>query len=225
LPGIVKVFYLSDLSHHMYFLLSLFVVRIGTLGIGHLIAGSSWMWSLAWAAYIGLFAWMDVKRWFFDGADPLLLALWGLQFFVLGVMLRKWHALIQPRSFWAGPLCLAITAGLWMTAPKSLSFLTQLFYLLGTYALIAGVAGRTKWEFSLGRDTMGIYLLHAPYVLWAVVAAVSWARPMNEMAAVVLAILLSLLLSWGLTRLIRASGVGRIMLGQLSTRMARMEAS
>ena len=152
LPGIVKVLYLSGLSHHMYFLLSLFVVRLGIFGFSGMLQRSRWVWLAVCVAYIGLYVSGDMKQWFFEGADPLLLACWGLQFFLLGVVFQKWDSVLKPRALWVGAICLGVTAGLWGTAPRSFSFLTQLFYLVGSYAMVLAVAERTKWKFSMGND-------------------------------------------------------------------------
>lgn len=214
LPGIVKVLYLSDLSHQMYFLLSLFVVRIGIFGVSRMLQRSRWAWLAVCVAYIGLYASGDVKRWFFAGADPLLLACWGLQFFLLGVVLNKWHGMLKPRALWVGAICLVVTAGLWSTAPRSLSFITQLFYLVGSYAVVLAVAERKKWGFSMGHDTMGIYLLHAPYVVWAVAAVLMRVRPSDEVSTMLLLTALTVLFSWLLTRLMAKTAIGRFMLGQ-----------
>jgi surface polysaccharide O-acyltransferase-like enzyme len=221
LPGIAKVLYLSGLSHHMYFLLSLFVVRLGISGVSRMLQRSRWVWLVVCVAYIGLYVSGDVKRWFFAGADPLLLACWGLQFFLLGVVLQKWHGMLKPRALWVGAICLGVTAGLWGTAPRSLSFLTQLFYLVGSYAMVLAVAERTNWGFSMGNDTMGIYLLHAPYVIWAVAAVLTCVRPPDEVSTMLSLTALTVLLSWLLTRLMGMNMIGRFMLGQDTTQFRR----
>ena len=221
LPGIVKVLYLSGLSHHMYFLLSLFVVRIGMIGFSRMLQKSRWIWLAVCLAYIGFYVGEDVKRWFFAGADPLLLACWGLQFFLLGVVLQKWHNTVKPRALWVAAICLSITAGLWGNAPRSLFFLIQLSYLVGSYAMVLAVAEQTKWVFSMGNDTLGIYLLHAPYIIWAVTALLAELRLTDQVGTVLLVVTLTVLLSRLLTKLMGMTVIGRLMLGQDTVQLKR----
>lgn len=217
--GIVKVLYLSGLSHHMYFLLSLFVVRVGVFCFSDRLQRSRWMWLAVCVMYTVLYVFGDVKRWFFEGADPLLLACWGLQFFLLGIVLQKWHGMLKPRALWVGATCLGVTACLWGTVPKSLAFLSQLFYLLGSYAVVLAVAERTKWKFSMANDTMGIYLLHAPYVIWGSAAVLTLVCPPDQVSTMLLITAATVLLSWLLARTMRMNTMGRLMLGQDSARL------
>ncbi len=221
LQGIVKVLYLSGLSHHLYFLLSLFVIRLVIFGFSGMLQRSRWVWLALCVAYIGLYASGDVKRWFFAGADPLLLACWGLQFFLLGIVFNKWDSMLKPRALWVGGICLGVTACLWGNVPKSLSFLTQLFYLVGNYAMVLAVSERTKWKFSMGNNTMGVYLLHAPYVLWAVAAVVTRMCPPDQVSTMLLITAMTVLLSWLLTRLMGMNAIGRLMIGKDTSRLKR----
>ena len=213
LPGIAKIVYLSGLSQQMYFLLSLFVVRLTTIGTVRLLRGSKWLWLAVLAFYATAYGFANATRWFFAGADPLLLALWGLQFYVLGIVLQKWQETLAPTTPWFGPGCVVLSFGIWSQVSNAAPSLSQLIYLVGTYATVFAIAERTSWGFSLGKDTMGIYLLHAPYVLWCAAAFVMLVLPAESVVTVLCVTAVTVLASWGLTNLARKTQIGRVMLG------------
>jgi surface polysaccharide O-acyltransferase-like enzyme len=213
LPGVVKIIYLSGLSQQMYFLLSLFVVRLTTIGTVRLLRGSKWLWLAVFASYAVVYGSVDLKRWFFVGADPLLLAFWGIQFYLLGIVLQKWQETLAPVTPWLGPGCLILSFGIWSQASNAFPSLSQLIYLVGTYATVCAIADRTSWGFSLGKDTMGIYLLHAPYVLWLAAASVMLVLPAESVVTVLCVAAVAVLASWGLTNIARKTQIGRVMFG------------
>jgi len=199
----------------MYFLLLLFVVRLTTIGIIRLLRGSKWWWLTVFASYATVYGSTNATRWFFAGADPLLLAFWGLQFYVLGIVLQKWQETLAPTTPWFGPACVVLSFGIWSQISNAASSLSQLIYLVGTYATVGAIAERASWGFSLGRDTMGIYLLHAPYVLWVAAAFFMHVFPADSVVTVLCVTAVTLLVSWGLTNLARKTQWGRVMLGDL----------
>lgn len=215
LPGIIKVVYLSELSQQMYFLLSLFVVRLTTIGIVRWLPGSKWLWLTVFVSYATAYGFASPTRWFFAGADPLLLACWGLQFYLLGIVLQKWQEILAPTTLWWGPGCLILSFGIWSQTSNAAPLLSQLVYLVGTYATVGAIAERTSWGFSLGKDTMGIYLLHAPYVLWSAAALVTLILPAESVVKVLCVATVAVFASWGLTIIVRKTPIGRVILGDL----------
>lgn len=212
--GIVKVIYLSGLSQQMYFLLSLFVVRLTTIGIVRLLRGSKWVWLVVFTSYATAYEFANPMRWFFAGADPLLLAFWGFQFYLLGIVLEKWQETLAPTTPWLGPGCLVLAFGIWSQTSNAVFSLCQLIYLVGTYATVCAIAVRTSWGFSLGKDTMGIYLLHAPYMLWLAATLVMFVLPAESVVTVLCVAVVAVLASWGLANIARKTLIGRVMLGE-----------
>ena len=213
LLGIVKVVYLSGVSQQMYFLLSLFVIRLTTVGIVRLLRGSKWFWLAVFAFYSTAYGSANPTRWFFEGADPLLLAFWGLQFYLLGIMLQKWHETLAPTAPWFGPGCVVLSFGIWNQVSHASPYLIQLIYIVGTYATVFAIAERTRWSFSLGKETMGIYLIHAPYVLWCAAAFVMLVLPAESVVTLLCVTTVTVLASWGLTNIARKTQIWRVMLG------------
>lgn len=214
LQGVAKVIYLSELAQQLYFLLSLFVVRLTSLGIVRLLRSSRWVWLTVLTSYVVLYVLCNPKEWFLPGSDPLLLALWGGQFYLLGIVLQKWHETLVPVAGTVGTLCLLISFSAALLLHRLALPLTQLIYLVGSYAMIVALTKRTEWGFALGRDTMGIYLLHAPYVLWAVATFVALVLPTRSVSTFLCVTVAAVLVSWGITRLVRMTVIGRVLLGE-----------
>jgi fucose 4-O-acetylase-like acetyltransferase len=213
LPGIVKVVYLSEISQQLYFLLSLFFVRLTTIVIVRFLRYSKWLWLAMFASYATVYGTANPTRWFFAGTDPLLLAFWGFQFYLLGIMLQKWQETIAPTAPWFGPGCVVLSFGIWSQISNVAPSWSQLIYLMGTYATVFAITERTSWGFSLGKDTMGIYLLHAPYVLWLAAAIAMLVLPAESVVTVLCVTAATVLASWGITHLARKTQIGRVLLG------------
>lgn len=222
LSGLATVFYYSELSHHMYFLLSLFLIRLGTVAVKPMLRYSGGVWLGLTLSYIALYVSSNPKRWFSPGADPVLLALWGMQFYLLGVVLRKWHEQIKPTAGWIGLIGLGLTTIGWFVLSPSGSFLVQLVYLVGIYGVLLQVTAATSWKFTMGSDTMGMYLLHAPYVVWIVVAVLSSLVSTNHLGVVVVASLSTAAISWGISRVLGKYSFGRLLLGHAPLQEPRL---
>jgi fucose 4-O-acetylase-like acetyltransferase len=222
LSGLATVFYYSELSHHMYFLLSLFLVRLGTVAVKPMLRYSGGVWFGLTLSYIALYVSSNPKRWFPPGADPVLLAMWGMQFYLLGVVLRKWHEQIKPTAGWIGLTGLGLATLGWFVLSPTSSFLVQLTYLVGMYGALLKITAVTSWKFTMGYDTMGIYLLHAPYVVWIVVAVLSSLAPTNHLGVVVVASISTAAISWGISRVLGKYSFGRLLLGHVPLREPRL---
>jgi hypothetical protein len=222
LSGLATVLYYSELSHHMYFLLSLFVVRLGTVAVKPMLRYSGGAWFGLTMSYIVLYVFSNPKHWFSPGADPVLLALWGMQFYLLGVVLRKWHEQITPAAGWIGLTGLGLTTLGWYVLLPASSFLVQLVYLVGIYGVLLRITVASSWKFTMGYDTMGIYLLHAPYVVWIVVAGLASLVPTNHVGVVVIASIATAIISWGITKVLGKYLFGRLLLGHVPLQEPRL---
>jgi len=156
--------YLSLVAPQMYFLLSLFVVR--SLVIFHKkLLNSPVRWSLlVFVAYTTWFRSVDVKSYFLPGADPVLLAAWGLQYFLAGMVLYKVHGSVTRYSAGICVLGLTIVIVCRLLCPNQYAVI-QYSYLIGVYALGLLIAKRFPSAPKLAQYNMGIYLLHYPIVI------------------------------------------------------------
>ena len=219
--SVVQVIYLSDVSPHMYFLLSLFLVRLGAYGYYKMLRWSMWIWIAVGLSYAGLFYLSHPKDWFFPGADPVLLACWGGQFYLLGIVLQKGQAFVSAHTGKLFALCAGITIALRFLIPVNMGIILQMFYLVSTYMALLFITDRTRWSFSMGMDSMGIYLLHAPIVLWGVAAIVTRIVAPGQVLAFGITTCVTVLVSWFGAWLMNKSRVGRLLLGRPGPIQAR----
>lgn len=211
----VQAIYLSRISPHMYFLLSLFIVRLGIVGLYKTLRCSSWSWFVVSIAYMGIYHLSLPKDWFLPGADPVLLACWGAQFYFLGIALQKGLNGVRLHAELLLVFCIVGAIGFRQLSPAHVPYVSQAFYLASACIALLLITDRTNWSFSMGRDTMGIYLLHAPVIVWGVATIVTALIPGFPLVAFGVTTCASVLISWFVTRLMGRSSGGRLLLGQL----------
>lgn len=98
------------------------------------------------------------------GIDPVLLAFWGFQFYLLGVVPYLYHAqlVIRSRALFA----VAFVALIMVRVPSAVvPVVPQYAYLMTVYFLFLALGARGWILAVVGRSTMGIYLLHAPVLI------------------------------------------------------------
>lgn len=219
-PRILLLVWTSTIAAQMYFLPALFGARLvapaclwwirrSTTGgillvLGYAVAYEFWF--------------VDVYRGLLDlgGLDPLLHAFWGLQYVLVGMWLAQRNEAFLEKAPWVavvGCIGVAIFYGLDLRP----GFVASYCYLLGAFAAFAWVGGRAPGFAHLGRETMGIFLLHTPVVMQ--VAQVALARlPGLEGAAVEFSLLTTIVVvvSFLLTRLVGAVPHGRMLFGEQS---------
>jgi len=170
--------YSSGIAPQMYFLLSLFLIRTGVFAFRHLAVGPI---LLPWACFlIYTVLYREVlsdplRQAFSMGLDPILHAAWGLQYYLLGIVLARTRvmsarsAALVSGTVWL-ILALALTAGLRQGQPA----LVQYAYLLGAFYGFVALGDRADPMARVGRNSMGIYLLHAPVLLQALAIPLAW---------------------------------------------------
>jgi fucose 4-O-acetylase-like acetyltransferase len=212
--GWIKVIYLSEISPHMYFLLSLFLIRLGSFGLYRVLGWSSQTWASVGLLYGVVYQVVHPKEWFLPGADPVLLAFWGLQFYCLGIVLQKADAFV--RRYLGGILILCGGATIIMRylTLEYTGMMTQVLYLVAIYSAIFLVTLHTSWRFALGSETMGVYLLHSPVLVWVIAGSVSRVYPAGGIIGFLVATCLTVVASWYLAIAINRSKIGRTILGQ-----------
>jgi hypothetical protein len=163
----LELFYHSQISEQMYFLLSLFLIRILAFVWYRMIFFHAWIVALLWAGYILFISIFSTQIFglFQAHLDPFLHAIIGLKFYLLGLVLFNWQSVFLRRSLWAIGITLFLT--IFLKFATSFTFLTQLSYLLCLYFLFLGFFREHNILSNWGRFTMGIYLLHVPIVLKA----------------------------------------------------------
>lgn len=211
--------YGSVYAPQLYFLLSLFLLRLGAPVFRRLARMERLAWllvacGLVMVAYkLAIPHVAGVLR-IEGGQEPLLHALWGVQYFLLGIICRRLAEQVT------APRVVMVAAPAWLVAValqgrlgEPGGMVMQYLYLV---TLLFGSAAATPWLSPLdwiGRHTMGIYLLHAPVVMKVVSLAVN--RVVSDPAASFLMIIAaSLAVSAALVRLINAVPYGRRLFGE-----------
>lgn len=156
--------YLSSFSSQMYFLLSLFFIRTAskiTYGMTH--ARPVRQIGIV-IVYITLFHALPFQSWFFSGLDPIYHALWGLQFYLIGVAVVPWIPMLKVPASWLSGA--AIAAGLSLASFfDGMGVFVQFILLFGSYLFFLSRPVQLQLLSSLGQISMGIYLLHIPVVM------------------------------------------------------------
>jgi peptidoglycan/LPS O-acetylase OafA/YrhL len=204
----------SSIAMQMYFLVSLFLIRLASFATVRLVrAGAGWTLAVA-CGYIATRTLLGLTL----GGDPVTNAIAGLQYYLLGIAFyqlddairRRWGALaVGGLALWGVLRVLQVRGDL----PAWAGILTQLSALVGEYALFLGIVRRVNVLVWLGRRTMEIYLLHAPVVMKA--AQVVLGRFVADRGWLHVAIMLaSLVGAIGLGWLIARIPGGRVVFGE-----------
>lgn len=167
---VLAAVYYSSLSSQMYFLPALFMIRMLSWGTRILALLSPSRLVIVWLAYVWVWQVLPIGAEQGDRIDPLLSAAWGLQYYLLGMVLS-----IYEKRIVGCPLAVA-TVGFVCLAVVKIGFplwgvLAQYLYLGSLFFLFLGLGNRTSPIHVLGRLTMGIYLIHAPVILKVVSSA------------------------------------------------------
>jgi len=170
LSRILLASYGSVYAPQLYFLLSLFFIRL---------TAPAWLVVFRWEKYLltavflvylliykagidHLVPYLEIR----GGQEPILHALWGLQFYFLGGVLQAWGVEKRKLLF---PVLLAAFVGCTAWASRfdtsPLHLVVQYLYLTTFFSLFAAFSIHAPLLDRLGTNTMGIYLLHAPILI------------------------------------------------------------
>lgn len=193
----------------MYFLLSLFWLR-------SLSFVTKYMWGLSpivilsavcvanilWSSMNGMVvAGLHIKANWGSGQDPLLHAVWGLQYYLLGFLLYVSNSWLSKHAMLLAATALAIFASIYYRE-INLPVLAQYSYLCGFYLLFLALREQNRVLLGVGSSTMGIYLLHQPVVLKATSVATGLVFDNTRLSYYLLVVLGTLLCSLLITRLV-----------------------
>lgn len=212
---VARSLYDSQIAMQMYFLAALFVIRSASFLTRHLSRAPGPVVVAAWLLYTGLLA----SAGFRHGDDPFTSAVVGFRYYLLGMAVWKFDGLIRASRHWLWPVLLLATVAAGKAPGNALQTLTtQYLAILTAYTFFLAVTRGENLLVALGRQTMGIYLLHAPVVMK--VAQVVSSRVVRGRLGMFLAIwalsfLGALVLNWVVLRVPR----GRVLFGEGPTRI------
>lgn len=163
--------YASVYAPQMYFLLSLFLVRLCAPVLELLFIRKSYFITLLlfigyYTVYTSIKPIVSTSLNIAGGQEPVLHALWGMQFYIVGIIVFKTSEIMDVRKLFIPFLFLFISSLFVRDAYEgSDGALVQYLYLLTFFIFFTLFQNRFALLNSIGRNTMGIYLIHAPIVL------------------------------------------------------------
>lgn len=209
--------YGSAVAPQLYFLLSLFLIRLCGLALRPLaslpVAGL-WMLQIACAAAYFAILGPALRTAIPIELDPLRHAVWGLQYFLLGALLARLEGPIGRCAGLLFVVSVALGAVVRLVdAPGIHPALFQYAYLLAAYFGARQWLAQPSLLSRIGQNSMGIYLLHTPVVLKAM-ALLMAASIGKSLLGYSVAVFLSAAFAHVVALLLARSSVGRILLGE-----------
>lgn len=210
--------YGSAIAPQMYFLLSLFLIRTLTIFLRHLATVPI---PIVWIAFL-IYAFMfrevlvtPLKSALAIDLDPIRHAFWGLQYYLLGTLLARHHVHVAKatRAFAFSVISACCLAVALVVFERSLAVI-QFSCILFAYFLFLAVASRENPLSKFGKNSMGIYLFHAPALLKGVSGTVRMliAQPLLSYFAV---ITITTVAAYLATRLLRRIPYGTLIFGEI----------
>jgi fucose 4-O-acetylase-like acetyltransferase len=203
----------------MYFLMSLFLLRLASHLWARLSKAGPGTLLMVFASYTLLFhVWLReayLAHVQLPGLDPILHALWGLQFLLGGIAWVAVETRARPHAGW---IAAAATSGAVAASLASLSaVLGQMAYLVALVSAATAFAGRPVALAWLGRRTMAVYLLHTPVCMQGAVFATRGlsSAPLARLAVIAILAFTSALV---LGEVLRRVALGRVALGEPRSR-------
>lgn len=164
LGEIFAAVYYSSISAQLYFLPALFFIRILSFATRYLTLLPPLWLVMVWLAYVSVWQAVPIGDGQDGQIDPALNAVWGMQYYLLGMALAIHEDTLRRNPF--------LLAGVSLTCLLFIKICCQPWVILAQYAYLCSLyfvfvgLGDKGHPFTLfGRLTMGIYLIHAPVVL------------------------------------------------------------
>lgn len=166
--------YGSVYAPQMYFLVSLFLIRLCIPIVKILCVRSNYYFAIfSFFVFLILYdlikstisSYLDIP----GGQEPLLHAFWGMQFYIVGIIMYRTLLKVNARTlfipfFAMFVIALVFHSDFWGYDQAVIQYL----YLLTFFFLFAATNRNIGMLDAIGRNTMGIYLVHAPILIKAV---------------------------------------------------------
>jgi len=169
--AIIIAIYGSLVAAQLYFLVSLFLIRLLSIFTYHLITNKSGI-TIVFVFFICLFLYhrFEVPMWELlnikGGAEPILHAAWGLQYYCFGIVMERYYKIVFNRAVIVSCLSfVSMLIALFFCNMAIGRIITPYCYLTGLFTLILAISEKRNVLSFIGKNTMGIYLLHNPIVL------------------------------------------------------------
>ena len=172
LQEVILSAYGSVYAPQLYFLFSLFLIRLCAPLFKKVLAIENYFFLLFllcayWAIYQSIIPSTSTYLKIEGGQEPVLHALWGIQFYILGIVVFMTSQIMDLRKLFIPFLLLFILV---LLAEKKsriegLNYLVQYLYLITMFLFFTLFQSGFNFLNVIGKNTMGIYLIHAPIVL------------------------------------------------------------
>jgi len=211
--------YGSVYSGQMYFLASLFIIRLcGPVFRKIVLINSYTIIICLFVVYLiaykygvsNITPYLRIE----GGQEPVLHALWGAQFYFVGIIISKVYKFIDIKKLCLLLFALLIVALVMYFELDYLNyFIVQYSYLLALFFLFALIGHKMHFLDFIGKNTMGIYLIHVPIVL-KIVSLILNKFILFPMLSFFSILIVSLFLSLLITMAINRLPYGGILFGQ-----------
>jgi hypothetical protein len=218
---LVTAVWVGASAGQMYFLLSLFWLRSLSFAIKYVlklpplvillaVCLSNLLWDNVKDIVIAGF---HIKANWGGGQDPLLHAVWGLQYYLLGCVLYISNSWLSKHAMILATTALAIFGSIHYQE-INWPLLAQYSYLCGFYFLCMVFGERSSILLGVGNSTMGIYLLHFPGVLKATSFATALIFDNTGVIYYLLVVFGTMLCSLLITRILMKVPYGHYLFGE-----------
>jgi surface polysaccharide O-acyltransferase-like enzyme len=163
--------YASVIAPQMYFLASLFLIRLCNPVFRRIAFVKNYsLLLLTFFCYCAVYSscittispYLKVE----GGQEPILHALWGIQYYLLGIVLFKTSSILKLQKLFVPFLLLFLIAIPIRTGLGQHGFvLIQWLYLTTLFLFFVVLGNGLPFFNTIGKNTMGIYLIHTPVIL------------------------------------------------------------
>lgn len=164
---LLNAIYYSSISAQLYFLPALFIVRLFCFATKYLTSLRFTHLIVVWLLYVTVWQSFWSGNNHYEHLDPLVNALWGMQYYFLGMALSVCEGNLIRKPFLLVGVTLTILLGVKVVAPAWVVF-AQNAYVCSLFFVFLGFARHSRPFVGWGAYTMGVYLIHAPIVIKAV---------------------------------------------------------
>lgn len=172
LQEVILSAYGSVYAPQLYFLCSLFLIRLCAPLFKKVLAIENYFLMLFllcayWTIYQSIIPSTSAYLKIEGGQEPVLHALWGIQFYILGIVVFMTSQIVDLRKLFIPFLLLSILVLLMEKKSRieGLNHVLQYLYLITMFLFFTLFQSGFYFLNVTGKNSMGIYLIHAPIVL------------------------------------------------------------